>query len=50
MELLEDDDFQQVACNPKARAIVEEVHSDRDAFRKRGHSRPSCSHSKKIKT
>ena len=34
MELLEDDDFQKMACNPKAIAIVEEVHRDRDAFRK----------------
>jgi len=34
VELLDDDDFQKLACNPKARAIVEEVHGNRDAFRK----------------
>ena len=34
VELLDDKDFQKLAQNPKARAIVEEVHEDRDAFRK----------------
>ena len=33
MELLQDDDFQKLARNPKARAVVEEVHADREAFK-----------------
>lgn len=34
MDLLEDDDFQMLAERPNARAVVEEVHTNREAFRK----------------
>ena len=34
MELLDDDDFQQLAQNPMAAQIVEQVHSNPEAFRR----------------